>query len=113
MAADGTGNERRSQWLRGVLDLCVLALVARQETHGYQLNDALRQRGFDGVKGGTLYPLLLRLERQGLVSSTWAASDLGPARKYYRLTRQGRRALGEERAHWQAFTAQVDAILAE
>src|SRR5512139_310218 len=85
--------DRRSQWLRGVLDLCVLALLSGGESYGYQLAQALESAGIGPIQGGTLYPVLLRLQRTGLVVARWRDGDAGPARKYYDITPAGWEAL--------------------
>ncbi|WP_306215484.1 PadR family transcriptional regulator, partial [Actinoplanes sp. RD1] len=59
--------DRRQQWLRGVLDLCVLGALARGESYGYEIGRQLESAGLGAIAGGTLYPVLLRLERLGLV----------------------------------------------
>jgi PadR family transcriptional regulator PadR len=105
--------DRRSQWLRGVLDLTVLALLAEGEAYGYQLTQALERRGLGRIKGGTLYPVLLRLERLELVTSGWREGDAGPARKYYQVTPAGRATLRQEVIAWRGFTDQVHAIFGE
>jgi len=102
--------ERRSQWLRGVLDLCVLAMVAEQESYGYQLAQRLERAGL-GVPGGTLYPVLLRLQRTGLVEAQWRESGSGPARKYYRITAAGVRMLRQASLEWTEFVGQVELVL--
>lgn len=103
--------ERRAQWLRGVLDLCVLALLADGESYGYQLAQALERAGLGSVQGGSLYPVLLRLERSSLVSAEWRAGESGPARKYYLLTRAGREKLARSTDDWSAFADSVGGIL--
>jgi PadR family transcriptional regulator PadR len=105
--------ERRAQWLRGVLDLCVLAMLARGESYGYQLSQALKLSGLGPIQGGTLYPVLLRLQRAGLVSAYWREGESGPARKYYRISADGSEALRVAAADWNAFAAGVGAILPE
>lgn len=84
-------SDRRGQWLRGVLDICVLALLADRESYGYQLAQALDASGVGPIQGGTLYPVLLRLQKTGLVTAQWREGSAGPARKYYRLTDDGTR----------------------
>ena len=103
--------DRRSQWLRGVLDLCVLALLSDGESYGYQLAQALDRAGIGPIQGGTLYPVLLRLQRTGLVQARWREGESGPARKYYRLTVTGRDALARTGRDWQLFTGQVGVVL--
>ncbi|HEX6684756.1 MAG TPA: PadR family transcriptional regulator [Candidatus Limnocylindrales bacterium] len=105
--------ERRAQWLRGVLDLCVLGILCRGESYGYQLSQALQRAGLGRVQGGTLYPVLLRLERSGLVTAHWRQGGSGPARKYYRISEAGRRTLAVTAADWHDFTGGVTAALTE
>ena len=106
-------HERRGQWLRGVLELCVLGLLARRESYGYELAQSLEAAGLGQIQGGTLYPVLLRLQRTGLVAARWRDGESGPARKYYRMTEAGTETLSRAAADWQAFVGGVDAILEE
>ncbi|MEH1123920.1 PadR family transcriptional regulator [Micromonospora sp. CPCC 206061] len=103
--------ERRGQWLRGVLDVCVLALLGRRESYGYELAQALDEAGFGQIQGGTLYPVLLRLQRTGLITAEWREGASGPARKYYRLTEAGVEALQRLSADWSVFAGHVDAVI--
>ena len=84
------------EWLRGVLGICVLGVVAEGETYGYAVIARLREAGLGTVKGGTLYPVLARLETDGLLVSSWRDGDSGPGRKYYAVTPAGRQALRRE-----------------
>jgi len=102
---------RRSQLLRGVLDLCLLAVVGEEPAYGYEMTKRLRARGLSIVGEGSIYPLLGRLERDGLVETHRAASDGGPPRKYYRTSRQGQRELAAGVSEWQATRDAVDAVL--
>lgn len=103
--------ERRSLILRGVLDICLLALLDdEQPVYGYELTERLGARDLL-VAGGSSYPLLARLEKSGLVSSEQRPSPSGPPRKYYSLTEQGREALDSGRAEWNAVAASVTALL--
>ncbi|MGS2613871.1 PadR family transcriptional regulator [Micromonospora sp. LZ34] len=104
-------SDRRGQWLRGVLDLCVLALLCEGESYGYQIAQALDAAGVGPIQGGTLYPVLLRLQRTGLVTAQWREGAAGPARKYYRLTDSGRAALRQDGRAWLAFVAPVSGIV--
>ncbi|MGY1856092.1 PadR family transcriptional regulator [Modestobacter sp. SYSU DS0290] len=106
----GAPNPWPAQWLRGVLELAVLAVVDRGETYGYRIAADLEEAGFGVVKGGTLYPLLARLEEDGAVAATWREGESGPGRKWYSATPAGRRRLREQGASWRAF-AQVTADL--
>jgi PadR family transcriptional regulator len=99
--------------LRGVLDLCLLAVVLEEPAYGYEMTRRLRERGLTTVGEGSIYPLLGRLERDGLVETHRAASDGGPPRKYYRASPLGRRALVEGLDAWRSVRAEVDAVLDE
>ena len=106
-----TPEGRRSQLLRGVLDLCLLAVMREGPAYGYEMTKRLRARGLSIVGEGSIYPLLGRLERDGLVESSRAASNGGPPRKYYRLSPEGERALAVGVSEWQATRDAVDGAL--
>lgn len=78
-----------SQLLRGVLEGCILAVIIRGETYGYEILSELENAGFDSLQEGTLYPVLTRLEKKGLISCRKAKSPYGPIRKYYSVTDSG------------------------
>lgn len=96
-----------SEWLRGVLELCVLRVMAEGPTYGYAIAAELAAAGFGDIKGGTLYPLLARLEKNALVSVEWRPGEGGPGRKYFTLTAAGRDQLDAGLAQWQVFSATV------
>jgi PadR family transcriptional regulator, regulatory protein PadR len=102
---------RRTQLLRGVLDLCLLAVMGEGPAYGYEMTKRLGARGLSIVGEGSIYPLLGRLERDGLVDTHRAASNGGPPRKYYRLSGQGERALTSGISEWKATRDAVDAAL--
>src|ERR1051326_5505483 len=108
MAADAG---RRSQMLRGVLDLCLLAVMEEGPAYGYEMTKRLRERGLSIVGEGSIYPLLGRLEREGLVETYRAASNGGPPRKYYRPAAEGRRALAMGVSEWRAARDALDGVL--
>ncbi|MFI1936109.1 PadR family transcriptional regulator [Streptomyces purpureus] len=106
--------QRHSQLLRGVLDICLLALIAERPRYGFEFTQALADGGLDLVREGSIYPLLSRLEGGGLVSSYRAPSASGGApRKYYRLTEAGRVELDAGRAVWHGFAGAVSGLLTE
>jgi PadR family transcriptional regulator PadR len=106
------GEGRRSQLLRGVLDLCLLAVMEDGPAYGYEMTKRLRARGLSIVGEGSIYPLLGRLEREGLVETYRAASDGGgPPRKYYRASDAGRAALAAGVAEWRQARDAVDSVL--
>lgn len=106
------GAQRRSELLRGVLDLCLLAVMAEGPAYGYEMTKRLRARGLSIVGEGSIYPLLGRLEREGFVETYRAASDGGPPRKYYRPSAEGRQVLAAGISEWRAARDAVDAVLA-
>lgn len=106
-----TENPWPSEWLRGVLEVCVLAVLADGPTYGYAITSRLGELGLGAVKGGTLYPLLARLEQAGHVSVEWRAGDGGPGRKYFELTESGVRARAQEASRWLAFTDLTTAVV--
>jgi len=104
--------QMRQQWLHGFLDLSLLALLADRRDYGLGLVERMSAAGFDEVPGGTLYPSLLRLEKQGLVRTEWEPSTSGPRRKYYELTAEGHRAAIERTQGWEDFRSTMDAVTA-
>jgi PadR family transcriptional regulator PadR len=108
MAAD-----RRSSWLKGVLDLLVLSVLTGGESYGYEIAKRLAGAGLGEIKGGTLYPVLNRLEEAGLVAAEFRVADRGPGRRYYSLSRQGRDTLAEQSALWLEFDESVRSVLAK
>jgi PadR family transcriptional regulator PadR len=106
------GSQRRTELLRGVLDLCLLAVMNEGPAYGYEMTKRLRDRGLTMVGEGSIYPLLGRLERDGLVETYRAASKGGPPRKYYRPSSAGRVALAVGVSEWRASRDAIDAVLA-
>lgn len=102
-----------SDWLRGVLEVCVLRAIADGPTYGYAIAERLAVAGVGEVKGGTLYPLLSRLEQSGLVETEWRAGDGGPGRKYYRLTPAGRDAHTASATQWHTFATTIAIFLTQ
>ncbi len=102
----------RADLLRGHLDGLLLAVLRDAPGHGYELSQRLTQRsgGELGVQEGSLYPALHRLERAGLVESSWS-SGKARRRRVYRLTSAGRRAAEESRREWCAFSTAVERVL--
>ena len=82
-----------SQMLKGTLEGCVLKIISNRETYGYEISQRLLEHGFDGISEGTIYPLLLRMEKNGLIEAEYKASVLGPKRKYFSITEKGREEL--------------------
>lgn len=101
-----------TQMRKGALEYCVLALLRDTERYGFDLVRTLGELDGLVISEGTIYPLLSRLRRDGLVESMWRESESGPPRRYYRLTRSGRQALAQFATEWARFSAAVDHLLA-
>ncbi|WP_428964891.1 PadR family transcriptional regulator [Micromonospora fluostatini] len=104
-------NERQTQLLRGALDMCLLALLAREPAHGYELVRRMETAGFGAISYGTIYPLLTRMRRLGLVADEQQVSPTGPPRKVYALTESGRVHLTAWQHQWTRFADTVAAVL--
>ncbi|MGN6712879.1 PadR family transcriptional regulator [Anaerocolumna jejuensis] len=90
----------RSQFLRGTLEGCILKIIERNETYGYEIAERLQKYGFSEISEGTIYPLLLRLEKNGMIDSVKKESAYGPKRKYYYMTETGKKELQEFYTIW-------------
>lgn len=100
-----------TQLMKGILEGCVLGLIAKEETYGYQILAELEQYGFDGLGEGTLYPVLTRLDKNGYISCRKAKSPLGPVRKYYSITEAGQVRLQAFKQDYKKITEAADGVL--
>ena len=112
-AARGGRTSLIAQLRLGVLENCVLAMLESEERYAFDLVRALADVTGMVTSEGTIYPMLSRLRRDGVVETEWQESPSGPPRRYYRLTAQGRRALKEFREEWMRFRDAVDRLLTE
>ncbi len=103
----------KSQMMKGILEGCILKVIEKSETYGYEIVVRLRKYGFADVKEGTLYPLLLRLEKKGLIVAAFKPSPLGPRRKYYRLTEAGEKYITGFYEVWKEVRQTVEGIFSE
>ena len=99
------------QLKKGALELCVLALLARRESYAYEIASTLATAV--GMGEGTIYPLMRRMQNDGLVDTRLEESNSGPPRKYYRLTPSGRAAFVAQKREWRAFMDSVNQLLGE
>lgn len=103
------------KWLtqikKGVIELCCLNLLASEQLYGYELAKRLSGAAPFGVSLGTVYPLLSRLTRDGLVESRVEESPSGPARRKYHLSRLGRKRLSLMNREWRAIADHIDSLL--
>lgn len=100
-----------SQMLKGTLEGCVLAVLREEEHYGYEISQKLEGYGFGRIPEGTVYPLLLRLEKRGSITASFRASPEGPQRKYYALTELGRKELDEFFHHYLELTQAVHQLI--
>jgi PadR family transcriptional regulator PadR len=102
----------RAEALKGHLDLMLLAVVEDGPSHGYAVIEELRRRTGDALDlpEGTIYPALHRLQRAGLLESTWDESS-GRRRRVYALTQRGQKAVRDKRMEWQQFAAAVQGVI--
>ncbi|NQV05687.1 PadR family transcriptional regulator [bacterium] len=103
--------ERSSQLLKGVLEMCLLAIIAEEPSYGYEMARKLESRGMSLVGDGSIYPLLSRLQRQDLIEAYTVDSKGGPPRKYYRLANSGRERLDRWVGEWQVLATGVNQVL--
>lgn len=105
------GEAAISQLRRGVLEYCVLALLTEEERYSCELVHALGSADGLVTSEGTLYPLLSRLRKDGIVTTSWRESSSGPPRRYYRLTDLGHGRLQAFLTEWTRFRDSVDGLL--
>lgn len=108
---DRSGGDRNTQLLKGVLDMCLLAVISEEPSYGYEMVRKLTDRGLDLVSEGAIYPVLSRMQRNGLIDGYLVASPEGPARKYYRIEKKGKQALAEWSGAWNELVAGVGNVL--
>ena len=100
-----------SQYKKGVLELCVLAMLKRQDWYGYDISEQLSKH--IDIADGTVYPILRKLKNDGLVSTYLSEESGGPPRKYYSLTELGRSTYEEDSAEYLKFAKTVELLLKE
>ena len=99
------------QWKKGVLDLCVLAMLSRGDSYAYEIASHLAED--IGMGEGTIYPLMRRMQTAGLVKTYLIETTNGPPRKYYKLTAAGRAAFAAQKAEWEVFARSVEKIVGD
>ncbi|HMS31842.1 MAG TPA: PadR family transcriptional regulator [Candidatus Saccharibacteria bacterium] len=99
-----------TEMLKGILEGCVLEIINRQETYGYEITQQLREQGFADVVEGTVYTILVRLEKNDLVTITKRSSEAGPPRKFYSLNRAGRKELKLFWNRWDFVSSKINKL---
>jgi DNA-binding PadR family transcriptional regulator len=102
--------EDLTEMLKGVLEGCVLEIISRGETYGYEITRGLNALGFTVVVDGTVYTFLVRLEKNKLVDIKKRPSDMGPPRKFFTLTNAGRQELRKFWEKWAFLSSRLDAL---
>ncbi|MBF4695809.1 PadR family transcriptional regulator [Fusibacter ferrireducens] len=100
----------KTQMLKGILEGCILEIIHNQNTYGYGILEILKKYGFSEITEGTIYPLLIRLEKQEILLSELKCSPLGPKRKYYTLSEKGEKERASFLAEWEQLRNSVDAL---
>lgn len=100
-----------SQLLKGILEGCVLSIISRGETYGYEILAELEKEGFENLLEGTLYPVLTRLDKKSYIACRKMKSPFGPIRKYYTITQEGIEKLNIFKQNYKKITASTEKIL--
>lgn len=96
-----------SQLLKGLMDGVILKIIDKEETYGYEIYEKLQKLNFDDFAEGSLYPLLLRLEKKKLIKGVKRPSEYGPPRKYYSLTDEGIKEMNSFKETWDKINTSV------
>jgi PadR family transcriptional regulator PadR len=104
--------DHRSQLLKGVLDMCLLAIICEEPSYGYEMAEKLGGRELRLSNEGSIYPTLSRMQRSGLIAGYFVEADgSGPPRKYYDITQSGRERLLEWQEEWSELRDGVDQVM--
>lgn len=99
-----------TEMLKGVLEGCVLEIISNEEVYGYEITRRLNAIGFSDVVDGTVYTILVRLEKNKLVETTKKPSDMGPPRKFFKLNDAGREELKKFWAKWEFVSTKINEL---
>ncbi|MEI4769858.1 PadR family transcriptional regulator [Psychrobacillus sp. FJAT-51614] len=100
--------ENITEMLKGVLEGCVLEIISRGETYGYEITQQLRELGFTDVVEGTVYTITMRLEKNNLVDTEKKPSTMGPPRKFYTLNSAGQEQLEIFWNKWEFVSSKIN-----
>jgi PadR family transcriptional regulator, regulatory protein PadR len=106
-------DKEKSELLQGTLDMLIMKALQLEPMHGFGLSQRLRQLSAEvfQVEMGSLYPALVRLEKQGWVKGEWGVSEANRKARYYSLTSAGRKQLEEEKTQWELLSSTINAML--
>lgn len=102
--------KQNTELMKGILEGCVMEIISQSPTYGYEITQRLRELGFDDLAEGTVYTITARLERNQLVHAEKKTSLIGPPRKFYRLSREGRERLEEFWKSWNFVSEKCRAL---
>ena len=105
--------ENITEMLKGVLEGCILEIINHKETYGYEITRKLNELGFSDVVDGTVYTILVRLEKNKLVETTKKKSDMGPPRKFFTLNDAGREELKKFWEKWEFVSSKINLLKEE
>lgn len=105
--------ENITEMLKGVLEGCVLEIISREETYGYEITRKLNSLGFTDVVDGTVYTILVRLEKKKLVDTKKKPSDMGPPRKFFTLNDAGLEELWKFWRKWEFVSSKINDLKEE
>ncbi|BBF43447.1 transcriptional regulator, PadR family [Lachnospiraceae bacterium KM106-2] len=100
-----------TQMLKGMLEGVILIIIEKNETYGYEISEMLSRYGFGMISEGTIYPILLRLEKNNCIKATYRQSSSGPKRKYFSITEEGKMKIKEFEDSYLAMTEAVDQVI--
>ena len=99
-----------TEMLKGVLEGCILEIISHEETYGYEITRKLNELGFSDVVDGTVYTILMRLEKNKLVEVTKKKSDIGPPRKFFTLNDAGYEELKKFWERWELVSTKINEL---
>lgn len=100
-----------TQMLKGLLEGCILEIINQEETYAYEVSQKLATFGFGEISEGTIYPIMLRMQKNGLITATLRESNSGPKRKYYSLTEEGKKELAAFIEEWSKLQTAINCLL--
>ena len=105
--------ENLTEMLKGVLEGCIMEIISKEQTYGYEITKKLNEMGFSDVVEGTVYTILVRLEKKHFVMVEKKTSEFGPPRKFYKLTKQGKEQLNLFWQKWEFVSSKINALKGE
>ena len=102
--------ENLTEIQKGVLEGCIMEIISQKETYGYEITRKLNQLGFSDIVEGTVYTILVRLEKKQLVDISKKPSDMGPPRKFFKLNNKGQKELEKFWQKWEFISSRINQL---